>query len=103
MRWYREFIPRRRAELNGFFAFLTVPPVPPFPEALHLKKMCGVVWCYTGPAEQAEKVFAPMRAFGPPALDGVAADAVPGAAERCSMRCIRRATSGTGAPTSSTS
>ncbi len=37
MRWYRDFIRKAPPELNGFFAFLTVPPVPPFPEALHLK------------------------------------------------------------------
>ena len=34
--------------------------------------MCGVVWCYTGPLDQAEATFAPIRAqFGPPALDWV--------------------------------
>ncbi len=71
MRWYRRFIVNAPATLNGFFAFLTVPPGPPFPEALHLKKMCGVVWCYTGPLDQAEEVFAPIRAFKTPALDFV--------------------------------
>jgi FAD/FMN-containing dehydrogenase len=33
--------------------------------------MCGVVWCYTGPLERVEEVFAPIRAVGPPALDGI--------------------------------
>ena len=50
LRWYREFLPNAPEDLNGFFAFLTVPPAPPFPEELHLKKVCGVVWCYAGPA-----------------------------------------------------
>ncbi|MBI1940466.1 MAG: FAD-binding oxidoreductase [Acidobacteria bacterium] len=68
MQWYREFITRAPEDLNGFFAFLTVPPAPPFPENLHLKKMCGVVWCYTGSADQADKVYKPIRAFGPPAF-----------------------------------
>lgn len=71
MRWYREFIVNAPEDLNGFFAFLTVPPAPPFPEALHLQKMCGVVWCYTGPQDKAEQVFAPIRDFGPPALYGI--------------------------------
>ncbi len=71
MRWYREFITEAPEDLNGFFAFLTVPPAPPFPEHLHLKKMCGVVWCYTGPEEHADQVFAPVRDVGPPALHGV--------------------------------
>jgi FAD/FMN-containing dehydrogenase len=73
MRWYREFITNAPEELNGWFAFLTVPPVAPFPEHLQLQKMCGVVWCYTGPLERADDVFAPIRAFGPPALDGTQA------------------------------
>ena len=69
LRWYRRFIVNAPNNLNGFFAFLTVPPGPPFPEPLHLKKMCGIVWCYTGPIKQAEKVFKPIRAFKTPALD----------------------------------
>ena len=71
MRWYRDFIRKAPPELNGWFAFITVPPVPPFPEALHLKKVCAVVWNYSGPESEAEKVFAPIKAFGPPALYGI--------------------------------
>jgi FAD/FMN-containing dehydrogenase len=72
MRWYRAFISQAPDEINGFFAFLTVPSVAPFPEHLHGHKMCGIVWCYTGPLDQAEAVFAPIRQqFGPPALDWV--------------------------------
>jgi FAD/FMN-containing dehydrogenase len=70
LRWYREFIPQAPDELNGFFAFLTVPAVAPFPEELWNQKMCGVVWAYTGDAP--EEVFVPIRAqFGSPALDWV--------------------------------
>ena len=69
MQWYREFSPSAPDDVNGFFAFLTVPPGPPFPEHLHNRKMCGVVWCFTGPLDQAEEVFKPIRSFGPPALD----------------------------------
>jgi len=36
---------------------------------LHLKKMCAVVWCYSGPLKKAEQVFKPIRAFKKPALD----------------------------------
>ena len=71
MRWYRDFIVNAPEDLNGFFALMTVPPGPPFPEHLHLKKVCGVVWCYTGPVEEAEAVFKPIREFGPPLLYGV--------------------------------
>lgn len=71
MRWYRDFIAHAPEDLGGFFAFLTVPPAPPFPEELHLKKMCGVVWCYTGSEEKADEVFAPVQEVGAPALHGV--------------------------------
>jgi FAD/FMN-containing dehydrogenase len=57
---YREFLPAAPRELNGFFAFATVPPAPPFPEALHLQKVCGVVWCYVGGEEGAAKAMAPL-------------------------------------------
>ena len=70
MRWYREFLPAASDDLNGFFAFLTVPPAPPFPEELHMRKMCGVIWCYTGPAERAEQELEPVRQLAP-ALYGV--------------------------------
>jgi FAD/FMN-containing dehydrogenase len=69
MQWYREFITAAPDDINGFFAFLTVPPVPIFPEHLHLKKMCGVVWCYTGPADRFEEHFKPVRRFRRPALE----------------------------------
>jgi hypothetical protein len=60
---------RRAPELNGFFAFLTVPPAPIFPEALHFRKMCGIVWCYSGGPRKATKALQPARAFLKPALD----------------------------------
>lgn len=69
LRWYRKFIKYAPDDLYGFFAFLTVPPGPPFPEHLHLKKMCGIVWNYTGPREKAEEFFEPIRKFKVPALD----------------------------------
>ena len=69
MRWYRSFIVKAPDDVYGFFAFLTVPPGPPFPEHLHNKKMCGIVWCYTGPMKKAEKIFKAIRKFKSPALD----------------------------------
>lgn len=69
MRWYREFIVSAPEDINGFFAFLIVPPGPPFPEDLHLKNMCGIVWCYTGAMDKAEETFRPIRSALRPALD----------------------------------
>ncbi len=70
LRWYRDFMASAPDELNGFFAFLTVPPAPPFPEALHLQQMCGVVWCWSGDPAAAEAALAPVRAMTP-ALYGI--------------------------------
>jgi FAD/FMN-containing dehydrogenase len=50
---YRDFIGSAPRELNGFFMFGVVPPADPFPEPLHLRKVCGVVWCYAGADEAA--------------------------------------------------
>jgi len=77
LQWYREYIKDAPDDINGFFAFLTVPPGEPFPEHLHLKKMCGIVWCYTGALKEAEEFFNPIRSFKTPALDLVGPIPVP--------------------------
>jgi FAD/FMN-containing dehydrogenase len=69
MRWYRDFIKTAPTTLNGFFAFLRVPPGPPFPEQMHNRVVCGIVWCYTGPEDKVEEVFAPVRKLPPPAFE----------------------------------
>jgi len=64
LKWYREFILKAPEDLYGFFALLTVPG-DPFPEPLHGKKMCGVIWNYTGPQEKADEVFKPVMEMNP--------------------------------------
>jgi FAD/FMN-containing dehydrogenase len=71
MRAYRRFIVSAPEDVNGFFAFLTVPPTPMFPEPLHGKKVCGVVWYSTGSAEATEAALKPMRTLGKPLFDHV--------------------------------
>ena len=71
MKWFREFVVRAPKEVSGFFAFLTVPPIPLFPEELHMKKMCGIVWCSTGTLEQTNEVLEPLRALRTPAFEFV--------------------------------
>ena len=68
---YQQFIAEAPEEVGGFFAFLVVPPAPTFPAELHGRKMCGVVWCYTGPMEKAESALRPMRQVGKPAFEHV--------------------------------
>jgi FAD/FMN-containing dehydrogenase len=69
MKYWRDFILTAPEEINGWFGFITVPPGPPFPEQLHLQKMCTIVWCYTGELNQAEEMFQPIRTTMPPTVD----------------------------------
>jgi FAD/FMN-containing dehydrogenase len=71
LRWYRDYIAAATDDINGFFAFLNVPPGPPFPEAWHAKNTCGIVWCLTLPQAEAEMALAPIRKRFPPAIDFV--------------------------------
>ncbi|HEY6283065.1 MAG TPA: FAD-binding oxidoreductase [Nitrososphaerales archaeon] len=71
LKWYRDFLPEAPEELNGFFAFLSVPPAPPFPEDLWSKKMAAVVWCYLGSQEEADRLLAPARKVGKMAMYGL--------------------------------
>jgi len=70
MRWYRELLPSLPEELSGWLGLITIPPAPPFPAELQLRKAVVIVWCYTGPAEHADEALAPVRSFGKPLLDG---------------------------------
>ena len=71
LRWWDELMATGPDDLYGFFAVLVVPPGPPFPAELHLRPMCGVVWCWTGQDEAADDALAPVHQFGPPAFDGI--------------------------------
>ena len=55
----------------GFFDFHTVPPGPPFPEEIHLRKVCGVVWCVDGTDEEAERAMQPLLSVAEPLMHGV--------------------------------
>jgi FAD/FMN-containing dehydrogenase len=70
MRWHDEFMASAPEDLGGWFAYLSVPPGPPFPEELHLRKVCAVV--YTQAGEEESEALREARAYGKPLLDGVA-------------------------------
>ena len=71
MEWYRDFIKKAPEDLYGFFAFLNVPPGPPFPENLHRKNVCAIIWCYCGPMEKAEQALSPMKQISQPLVNFV--------------------------------
>ena len=71
MRFYREFLPAAPRAVNGFFALMTVPPVDLFPEELHLRKVCAVMWCIVGSEEEARGCSRRCTRSGTPLLHGV--------------------------------
>ena len=66
---WQDFVVNSSDDINGWFGFVTVPPVAPFPEEHWLKKMCVVVCCYTGALEDGAVAYEPLRKFSPPAID----------------------------------
>lgn len=69
MQWYRDFIVDAPDDVSGFFAFLTVPANPHFPEQYHHKKMCAIIWCCTSETPDAENIFQTIRNVKKPAID----------------------------------
>jgi FAD/FMN-containing dehydrogenase len=68
---YREWLPAAPRNVTAFFNFHTIPPGPPFPEEIHLRKVCGIVWCVNGSDEEAEQAMAPMLSVAEPLMHGV--------------------------------
>jgi FAD/FMN-containing dehydrogenase len=71
MRWYRELLPSLPEELSGWIGLITIPPAPPFPEALWGRKSCVILWCYTGAHDKADEILEPVKSFGSPLLVGM--------------------------------
>lgn len=71
LRFYKDYILKAPNSVYCYFALLTVPPVPIFPKELHLKKMCGLVWCNVGDLQKSTKAVDEFRNFKKPALDYV--------------------------------
>jgi UDP-N-acetylenolpyruvoylglucosamine reductase len=68
LRFFRDFMRTAPRELSAFFAFLMVPPGPPFPEPLWGKTVCAIMCACTGDMASAEAMTKPLREFGPPIL-----------------------------------
>lgn len=62
--WYDKLIDDAPDELGGFIAVLEIPG-PPFPETLHHKKFCAIVWCYSGTMEDGEMILNQARELKP--------------------------------------
>jgi FAD/FMN-containing dehydrogenase len=68
---YREWLPSAPRNVTGFFNWHTIPPAEPFPEELHMRLVCGIVWCVDATDEEAEGAMAPMLSVAEPLMHGV--------------------------------
>ncbi|WP_265108491.1 FAD-binding oxidoreductase [Halosolutus halophilus] len=70
MRWYREWLPEAPDDVSAFYLIHEVPG-DPFPEEIHGEQVCGLMWCYLGPEDQAEEVIQPARDVAEPLFEHV--------------------------------
>jgi len=68
-RAFRDFMATAPDEVSGALAMITAPNEEFVPEPARGMPMIGLILVYAGPVEEGEKVLAPMREYGPPAMD----------------------------------
>jgi FAD/FMN-containing dehydrogenase len=71
LRFLREFMADAPDDLNVTPAFVSAPPEPDVPEAMHFAPILGLVVCWTGPMEEGERMLAPVREVAQPVMDKV--------------------------------
>lgn len=70
MRVWDELLDSAPENSNGWFGFLSVPPVDDFPAELQGRTVAAIMWCHNGPLAETTQLLAPLRGLGP-LLDGV--------------------------------
>jgi hypothetical protein len=68
MRW-DELVAKAPDELTTMAAFITAPPAPFVPEALHGQKVLAIIGCWCGEPDAAEPFLASLRKLRRPDLD----------------------------------
>jgi FAD/FMN-containing dehydrogenase len=68
-RFYAEVAAQVPDRLGLSAVLLVVPPLPTIPEALHGHDAIALATIWAGPPQEAEAAVAPLRTFGPPAID----------------------------------
>jgi FAD/FMN-containing dehydrogenase len=72
LRHYRDFAINAPNECSIWADFLTAPPLPILPEAVHGTKVLFVVPFYAGNLQDGEALLKPLRQYGEPIADAVA-------------------------------
>ena len=71
LRAYRDYVATAPDELSSMVMFMTVPPIPVVPQALHGRRVMAIGVCYTGDPAKGQAALVPLRAIGQPLLDMV--------------------------------
>ncbi|HZE06044.1 MAG TPA: FAD-binding oxidoreductase [Solirubrobacteraceae bacterium] len=71
LRFLREYMPGAPDDLGLGAAFISAPPEPFVPTEMHFAPIFGVLVCWTGDAEEGERVVAPIRKVAQPVMDMV--------------------------------
>jgi FAD/FMN-containing dehydrogenase len=69
LRLYRDVMNAAPDNLSLAFVYLTAPAEPEIPEALHGRPAVAIAGMYAGPIGFGEAALAPIRTYGPPAVD----------------------------------
>lgn len=70
LQWYREWLPTLPRDVSAFYLIHEVPG-PPFPEAIHGEKVCGLMWSSTGSEDQLEGLLEEARDVAEPMFEHV--------------------------------
>ena len=69
LRFYREWVRGYPDEVTTLLVITTAPPAPFIPVDLHGAPIVAVAVCHCGEEEAGRSALAPLREFGPPAVD----------------------------------
>ena len=70
LKWYRDWLPEAPEEVGTFYLVGEVPG-DPFPPEIHGDKVCGLMWCFAGSAEDAEPFLQEARKVAKPMFEHV--------------------------------
>ncbi len=73
LRHYRDFIEHAPDELATIVILRQAPAVPSLPPSIHGRPVCLILVCWTGEHEAGGRAITPLRRFGRPLFDGIAA------------------------------
>lgn len=69
LKWYRDWLPKMPDDVYAFYLTAEVPAGDPFPKEIHGEKVCGLLWCYTGPKDQFENIVQQARDVAKPLFE----------------------------------